>query len=109
MEWTSTTPGWVGTWARAVLMASVLIPRTSPNPTAPRPGFRNGILCGRILSRSVKPHGMANVIQNLPHPKHRLDATERRMVELLQRDGRLTVTELARTLGVSEVTARRKL
>jgi Lrp/AsnC family transcriptional regulator for asnA, asnC and gidA len=52
---------------------------------------------------------MANVIQNLPHPKHRLDATERRMVELLQRDGRLTVTELARTLGVSEVTARRKL
>jgi Lrp/AsnC family transcriptional regulator for asnA, asnC and gidA len=31
------------------------------------------------------------------------------MVELLQGDGRLTVTELARTLGVSEVTARRKL
>ena len=42
-------------------------------------------------------------------PKHRLDAVERRMVEMLQRDGRLTVTELARTLGVTEVTARRKL
>lgn len=31
------------------------------------------------------------------------------MVELLQEDGRLTVTSLARTLGVTEVTARRKL
>ncbi len=31
------------------------------------------------------------------------------MVELLQRDGRLTVAELARTLGVTQVTARRKL
>ena len=46
------------------------------------------------------------------HPgraKHRLDATERRMVEMLQRDGRLSVSELARKLQVSEVTARRKL
>ena len=41
--------------------------------------------------------------------RHRLDATERRMVELLQEDGRLTVTSLARTLGVTEPTARRKL
>jgi Lrp/AsnC family transcriptional regulator, regulator for asnA, asnC and gidA len=41
--------------------------------------------------------------------RHHLDPTDRRMVELLQRDGRLTVTELARTVGVSEVTARRKL
>jgi Lrp/AsnC family transcriptional regulator for asnA, asnC and gidA len=31
------------------------------------------------------------------------------MVELLQEDGRLTVTSLARTLGVTEPTARRKL
>ena len=31
------------------------------------------------------------------------------MVELLQQDGRLTVAELARALGVTEVTARRKL
>ena len=31
------------------------------------------------------------------------------MVELLQEDGRLTVTSLARTLGVTELTARRKL
>jgi Lrp/AsnC family transcriptional regulator for asnA, asnC and gidA len=38
-----------------------------------------------------------------------LDPVERRMVELLQRDGRLTVAELARSLGVTEVTARRKL
>jgi Lrp/AsnC family transcriptional regulator for asnA, asnC and gidA len=31
------------------------------------------------------------------------------MVELLQQDGRLTIAQLARTLGVTEVTARRKL
>lgn len=31
------------------------------------------------------------------------------MVEMLQRDGRLSVSELARSLHVSEVTARRKL
>jgi Lrp/AsnC family transcriptional regulator for asnA, asnC and gidA len=31
------------------------------------------------------------------------------MVELLQEDGRLTITSLARSLGVTEVTARRKL
>lgn len=31
------------------------------------------------------------------------------MVELLQEDGRLTVTSLAKSLGVTELTARRKL
>jgi Lrp/AsnC family transcriptional regulator for asnA, asnC and gidA len=31
------------------------------------------------------------------------------MVELLQEDGRLTITSLAKSLGVTEVTARRKL
>jgi len=31
------------------------------------------------------------------------------MVELLQQDGRMSVAQLARTLGVTEVTARRKL
>jgi len=31
------------------------------------------------------------------------------MVELLQKDGRLTIAQLARDLGVTEVTARRKL
>ncbi|HWO87684.1 MAG TPA: Lrp/AsnC family transcriptional regulator [Gemmatimonadales bacterium] len=40
---------------------------------------------------------------------HRLDSTERRMIELLQEDGRLSVAELARELNVTEVTARRKL
>jgi Lrp/AsnC family transcriptional regulator, regulator for asnA, asnC and gidA len=38
-----------------------------------------------------------------------LDTVERRMIELLQRDGRLSVVHLARMLGVTEVTARRKL
>jgi Lrp/AsnC family transcriptional regulator, regulator for asnA, asnC and gidA len=52
---------------------------------------------------------MAAVNGNLRPAKHRLDATERRMVEMLQRDGRLSVSELARSLHVSEVTARRKL
>ena len=42
-------------------------------------------------------------------PRHHLDPTERRMVELLQEDGRLTVTSLAKSLGVTELTARRKL
>ncbi|MEX0625250.1 MAG: Lrp/AsnC family transcriptional regulator [Chloroflexota bacterium] len=41
--------------------------------------------------------------------RHHLDATERRMVELLQEDGRLTVTALARAVRVTEQTARRKL
>lgn len=31
------------------------------------------------------------------------------MIELLQQDGRLTVTQMSRALGVTEVTARRKL
>jgi len=42
-------------------------------------------------------------------PRHELDPSERRMIELLQRDGRLPVATLARQLGVTEVTARRKL
>jgi len=41
--------------------------------------------------------------------RHVLDATERRMVELLQHDGRLPVAWLAKELSVTEVTARRKL
>lgn len=41
--------------------------------------------------------------------RQRLDPTERGMVELLQQDGRMTVTQLAKELGVTEVTARRKL
>jgi Lrp/AsnC family transcriptional regulator, regulator for asnA, asnC and gidA len=49
------------------------------------------------------------VIENFRPARHRLDATERRMVELLQEDGRLSVASLARSLGVTEVTARRKL
>jgi Lrp/AsnC family transcriptional regulator for asnA, asnC and gidA len=45
-----------------------------------------------------------------PRPaRHRLDPIERRMVELLQKDGRITVADLARELHVTEVTARRKL
>jgi len=45
-----------------------------------------------------------------PRPQRQsLDASERRMIELLQQDGRLTVASLARQLGVTEVTARRKL
>jgi Lrp/AsnC family transcriptional regulator, regulator for asnA, asnC and gidA len=48
-------------------------------------------------------------VTDYPAGRHRLDVTERRMVELLQRDGRLTVADLARTLGVTRVTARRKL
>jgi Lrp/AsnC family transcriptional regulator for asnA, asnC and gidA len=49
------------------------------------------------------------VTRNFRPARHHLDATERRMVELLQEDGRLSVASLARSLGVSEVTARRKL
>jgi Lrp/AsnC family transcriptional regulator for asnA, asnC and gidA len=49
------------------------------------------------------------VTHNAGIPRHFLDAAERRMVELLQQDGRLTVAQLARSLGVTDVTARRKL
>jgi Lrp/AsnC family transcriptional regulator for asnA, asnC and gidA len=49
-------------------------------------------------------------VTEYPRPiRHHLDGTERRMVELLQHDGRLTVADLARALRVTEVTARRKL
>lgn len=41
--------------------------------------------------------------------RHHLDPVERRMVELLQEDGRLSIVRLAKELGVTEVTARRKL
>ena len=53
---------------------------------------------------------MPESLPDTPAPQHhRLDATERSMVELLQQDGRLSVAELARALNVTEVTARRKL
>ena len=51
----------------------------------------------------------SSVTHNSDAARHYLDAAERRMVELLQQDGRLTVTQLARSLGVTDVTARRKL
>jgi Lrp/AsnC family transcriptional regulator for asnA, asnC and gidA len=41
--------------------------------------------------------------------RHHLDPIEREMVELLQEDGRMTITALAKALHVTEVTARRKL
>lgn len=46
---------------------------------------------------------------NAQRARHHLDPTERRMVELLQEDGRLSLVTLAKELGVTEVTARRKL
>ena len=46
---------------------------------------------------------------NVHAERHILDGTERRMVELLQHDGRLPVARLAKELRVTEVTARRKL
>jgi Lrp/AsnC family transcriptional regulator for asnA, asnC and gidA len=51
---------------------------------------------------------MASTAERRP-ARHHLDPIERRMVELLQQDGRLSVAELARELHVTEVTARRKL
>ena len=49
------------------------------------------------------------IVEHERPARHRLDPIERRMVELLQQDGRLSVAELARELHVTEVTARRKL
>ena len=40
---------------------------------------------------------------------HKIDPVERHLIQLLQHDGRMTVTQLARSLGVTEVTTRRKL
>lgn len=44
-----------------------------------------------------------------PEGVRRIDAVERHLIQLLQHDGRMTVTQLARSLGVTEVTARRKM
>ncbi len=41
--------------------------------------------------------------------KFDLDPVDRRMIALLQKDGRITTQALARSVGVSDVTARRKL
>jgi Lrp/AsnC family transcriptional regulator for asnA, asnC and gidA len=72
--------------------------------------YRFGILFRLILSEWVNLPDMADGNRySSAAVRHRLDATERGMVELLQQDGRMTVTDLARTLGVTEVTARRKL
>ncbi|MDJ0950298.1 MAG: Lrp/AsnC family transcriptional regulator [Alphaproteobacteria bacterium] len=38
-----------------------------------------------------------------------LDPVERRIIHLLQRDGRMSTAEMAREIGVTEATARRKL
>ena len=42
-------------------------------------------------------------------PPFELDAVDRKMIALLQKDGRIATQALARAVGVSEVTARRKL
>lgn len=42
-------------------------------------------------------------------PPFDLDAVDRKMIALLQKDGRIATQALARAVGVSEVTARRKL
>ncbi|MEJ5358376.1 MAG: Lrp/AsnC family transcriptional regulator [Desulfobacterales bacterium] len=39
----------------------------------------------------------------------RLDAVDRRLIELLQRDGRISHSELARQIGISEATVRSRL
>ena len=52
---------------------------------------------------------MTETVPDTASTHRQLDSTERRMVELLQEDGRLSVAELARELSVTEVTARRKL
>jgi len=44
-------------------------------------------------------------ISGRPH----IDPTEQRMIEILQLEGRKTVRQLAKEIGVSELTARRKL
>jgi Lrp/AsnC family transcriptional regulator, regulator for asnA, asnC and gidA len=44
-----------------------------------------------------------------PRPNDELDDTERQIIVELQRDGRITTNALAKQVGVSEVTARRKL
>jgi Lrp/AsnC family transcriptional regulator for asnA, asnC and gidA len=59
-------------------------------------------------NQSTQP-AASSLTENAGGERHVLDATERRMVELLQHDGRLPVAWLAKELSVTEVTARRKL
>ncbi len=44
-----------------------------------------------------------------PPRSRRLDAVDRRLIELLQKDGRISHTELARRIGISEATVRSRL
>jgi Lrp/AsnC family transcriptional regulator for asnA, asnC and gidA len=53
---------------------------------------------------STNQHSVPSSAENIE-----LDRVERMMIALLQKDGRLGVQSLARKLGVSDVTARRKL
>ncbi|MBN2041147.1 MAG: Lrp/AsnC family transcriptional regulator [Spirochaetes bacterium] len=41
--------------------------------------------------------------------KKNIDATDRSMISLLQKDGRLSNTDMAKTLGISEATVRTRL
>ncbi len=44
-----------------------------------------------------------------PSRSRRLDAVDRRLIELLQQDGRISHSELARRIGISEATVRSRL
>ncbi len=46
---------------------------------------------------------------SMPHGALRLDDRDRRIMKLLRHDGRLTYAQIARTIGVSEPTARKRV
>jgi len=46
---------------------------------------------------------------NSPGRKKTVDAVDCRMIELLQKDGRISHTEIAKSLGISEATVRTRL
>ena len=45
----------------------------------------------------------------MPHGTVKLDDVDRRIMQLLRRDGRLTYAHIARTIGVSEPTVRKRV
>jgi Lrp/AsnC family transcriptional regulator for asnA, asnC and gidA len=45
----------------------------------------------------------------MPSPMPRLDAVDRRMIRLLQKDGRMPIVQLAKALKIAETTARTRL
>src|SRR5690242_9614783 len=92
--------GAIATWASPYTTATYRLHVSGATPSstvsAIRATGRDGALCDTLAVASDDTRGQ-------------LDDVERRMVVELQHDGRITTQEIARRVGISETTARKKL